>query len=127
MKYIVTKKQFNLLTESRGTQFFQDFIDKTLKYIQEGCDKSYDEFPNNISFDTCDVAELVEEIKLVSIDKNQNGSIILNVNIIFTSIKKYVNFDELIDNLERIIRKKFGISVIIKENEQKNKKLTFDW
>lgn len=127
MKYIITENQFNLLTENKKIQFFQDIIDKTLNHIINGCDKSYDEFPNNISFDSCDVAELVNEIKLLSIENDGKGSIILNVSIIFTSIKKYVNFDDLILNMEEIIGRKLGMKINIKELEQTNKKLTFDW
>jgi hypothetical protein len=65
MKYIITESQFNLLTENKKMVLFQDLINQTLNHIIEGCDKSYDEFPDDISFDACDNAELVNEIKLL--------------------------------------------------------------
>lgn len=126
MKYIITNNQLTLLTESKKNQFFQDIINKTLKYIQEGCDKSYDEFPNNISFDACDVAELVEEFKLLSTQK-KGGMIELDVHIIFSSIKKYVELFDLIRNMEDIINRKLGIKVFIRVSEQINKRSSFDW
>jgi len=127
MKYIIKENQLNLLIESKGVIFLKEIIDRTLKHIQDGCDKSYDEFPYDISFSACDTAELVNEIKLLSTENNGKGIIILNVNIIYTSINQYVNFYNLIQNMERIIDRKLGTNVIIRESKQTNTKSTFDW
>jgi len=125
MKYIITESQFNLLTENKKMVLFQDLINQTLNHIIEGCDKSYDEFPDDISFDACDNAELVNEIKLLSFEF-KNNIFILNVNIVFTSIKSYLDFLNLLYNIGDIIYKKFQVKVILKEINQTNTKTDFN-
>jgi hypothetical protein len=105
--------------DNNKRRFFQELINDTLKYILEGCDKSYDEFFFDISFDACEYPELVEEIKILEIIPKEHGIYRINLKITYSSIK-YLDFTPLLYNIEQIMKRKTGINFKLYDEDNNN-------
>jgi hypothetical protein len=107
-------------------RFFQELINDTLKYILEGCDKSYDEFPPDLSFDACEYPESVEEIKILEITPKEHGIYRINLKISYSSIK-YLDFTSLLYNIEQIMKRKTGINFKLYDEDNNNLNTNPQW
>jgi hypothetical protein len=141
MKYIITEKQnFKLqilrkLDESESEQpklnnkkiLFQELINEVLEYVIEGCDKSYDEFPGDISFDACEYTDVIKDITILDLIKNNDGTFTANVRVAYDSII-YCDYTLLLFTMERIIMEKTGgIRLHIYNEESINLHRGYQW
>lgn len=115
MKYIITESQLKKLVENENKlfDFFQNFLDEKLKYLQKNCDYvSSETFGWDISFETCNELSQVEQIRLEDVkivstsihpyDKEQKN-IILHIVIDYRSVTPE-NFPNLITDLKGMIK-----------------------
>jgi hypothetical protein len=121
----------NGLTESddkgrNKQQFFQDLINDILNYIKVGCDKSYDEFPQDISFDMCDDAEKIKRIEIIDINRSKT-EYVLDVRVRYFSIHPHVDMGEVLYDIGEMMRKKTGIKFWIREKENVNTNKNRQW
>ena len=123
MKYIITETQYS---NYKKMNFFQELINDTLKYILEGCDKSYDEFPTDLSFDACEHPESVKEIKILEIIPKEHEIYRINLKISYYYIK-YLDFTSLLYNIEQIMKRKTGINFKLYEEENNNLNTNPQW
>ena len=70
MKYIITESQYKTIVESnKRTEVFQDLINDKLEYIKKHCDEyNSDNYPNDISFDSCDEVATIENIRVSNVE-----------------------------------------------------------
>ena len=138
MKYILTESQYRRLQENKlsNVDFFQDLIDKKLKYIIDHCDEiDSEEYQGDIGFETCDEVGSVEKIRVTDIQfvkssvhpykkSDESSLIIINLIIDYRSIK-YVSFDNLIWDLKQMLKNqiKFPVDIHFEINNlsKKNK------
>jgi hypothetical protein len=118
MKYIIKESQ--LSKSDNKISLFQEILDKKLEYFKDGCDKSYNEFPDDISFNACDEAELIEKLNILTI-KFVDGIFVIDIEIVFKSIRPYRYFDDFLYNLRQIIRGQMGLDVELKGEKLTNK------
>jgi hypothetical protein len=118
MKYIIKESQLSKLKDK--ISLFQEILDKKLEYVKDGCDKSYNEFPDDISFNACDEAELIEKLNILTI-KFVEGIFVIDIEIVFKSIRPYRYFDDFLYNLKQIIRGQMGLDVELKGEKLTNK------
>jgi len=121
----------NNITESddkgrNKQQFFQDLINDILNYIKVGCDKSYDEFPQDISFDMCDEAELIRNIEIMDIYRSKT-EYVLDVRVKYFSINRHVDMGEVLYDIGEMMRKKTGIRFWVREKENVNTNKNRQW
>jgi len=121
----------NNITESEDKgrnkqQFFQDLINDILNYIKVGCDKSYDEFPQDISFDMCDDAELIRSIEITDINRSKT-EYVLDVRVKYFSINRHVDMGEILYDIGEMMRKKTGIRFWVREKENVNTNKNRQW
>ena len=118
MKYIIKESQLSKLKDK--ISLFQEILDKKLEYVKEGCDKPYNEFPDDISFNACDEAELIEKLNILTINF-VDGRFVIDIEIVFNSIRPYRYFDDFEYNLRQIIRGQMGINVEFKVEKLTNR------
>jgi len=124
MKYILTESQYYRLTENKLTNvdFFQDLINKKLKYIRDHCDEmDSEEYGGDIGFESCDEVLSIEQIKVKDIEitqsKHYDGSniktlIILNLVIDYNSTK-YQSFDNIMWDMKQILKSRTKLPIDI--------------
>lgn len=141
MKYIITEKQnFKLqilrkLYESESEQpkennkkkLFQELINEVLEYVIEGCDKDYDNFPSDISLVACEYTDVIKDITILDLIKNNDGTFTANVRVTYDSIR-YCDYTLLLFTMERIIMQKTGgIRLHIYNEESVNLHKNHQW
>jgi len=136
MKYIITESQHKLIIESqKKIEFFQELINNKLDFIREECDNGADNYEGYSGAESCGQVELVEKIEVLSADwgavkhSNQNnGTKIMNVHtmIYYSSLRDDFNGDDLVYDLQQLIRKSTGMPVIL-TYESTNTNKNFDW
>jgi hypothetical protein len=123
MKYIITETQYS---NYRKMNFFQELINDTLRYISEGCDKSYDEFPPDMSFDACEYPERIKEIKILEIIPIENEIYRINLKVSYYYLK-HIDFTPLLYNMEQIMKRKTGINFKLYEEDNNNLNTNPQW
>ena len=123
MKYIITESQYKRLFEQKKSkvEMFQDLINDKLEYVRKHCLPFQDIFPNDISFNSCDVIDTIESIKVDEVNMmtsartdmsgnmyDSTPSIYVKLTINFTNIKEYVDFDDIVYDLKHFLRKSTG-------------------
>ena len=136
MKYIITESQHRLIIESeKKIQFFQELINNRLDFIRKECENGADNYEGYSGAESCNQVELVEKIEVLSADwgavkhSNQNKETkYMNVNsmIYYSSLRDDFNGDDLIYDLQQLIRKSTGMPVIL-TYESTNTNKNFDW
>lgn len=101
-------------------KYLQELINETLKYIKNGCDKPYDETPPDILDSSCEMVDAAKEIKILNIKVDDMGSITVDVNVIYNSIKNIPYWGPLLTNMSIIIDRKTGLEVLIMTYETEN-------
>jgi hypothetical protein len=136
-KYIVTESQYNLISESqKHIQIFQDLIDNEMAYIRRVCEKGADDYEGDVGDESCNQIESVEKVTVTDADwvtvmhSNQpleQKYMSIKLMIYFSSIRRGdFDADDLTYDLERIIRKKTSMPVII-NYESTNTNTSFEW
>ena len=120
MKIIINEQQYQQLFESdsKKLEFYQSFVNNTLKKITDKCEG--DEYLSVIFINrVCDVASSINNIKVVSVTKssispttkkpliNVKTPIVIDIIINYESIK-YIDFDEFTNELRYEISHLFG-------------------
>jgi hypothetical protein len=136
MKYIITESQHKLIIESqKKIEFFQELMNNKLDFIREECDNGADNYEGYSGAESCGQVELVEKIEVLSADwgevkhSNQNKETkIMNVHtmIYYSSLRDNFNGDDLIYDLQQLIRKSTRMPVIL-TYESTNTNKNFDW
>ena len=137
MKYIVTESQYSLILESQQyVEFFQDFIDDRLEYMRQVCDMGADNYQGDVGDESCKQLESVEKVTVTDADwvtvmhSNQpleQKYMSIKLMVYFSSIRRGdFDADDLAYDLERIIRKKTSMPVII-NYESTNTNTSFEW
>jgi hypothetical protein len=112
----------------RETKTFQDIINKTLNEIKNICgDEDDDTFPDWLSDDDCSVADSIDKITILNVEKRTNMDrttfFKVDVNIGFNSIFRWIDYDDLMYRIANRIIGKWKIRFIfnIKEQDNSNK------
>ena len=108
-------------------KFFQELINETLEYIKVGCDKSYDEFPQDIFFDNCDDAEIIRYIEVMNTKFGSDGKYLLEVRVKYSSIRGHVDMGDVLYDIGELMRKKTGIKFWIRQKENINTNTNRQW
>ena len=118
-----------VLREETITKTFQDIVDKTLNEIKNICgDEDDDTFPDWLSDDDCDVANSIDKITILNVEKKTNFDrttfFKVDVNIGFNNIFAWIDYDDLMYRIAKRIIGKWKILFIfnIKEQENSNKR-----
>ena len=109
-------------------ELFQEIIDDKLEYIKKHCvQERYfaDSFPNDISFTTCDYVDIIDSIivdevviisgKRTDMEGNMydtTSGIYLKTTINSHSVTKIYDIDELIYDLQNILKSSTGLLVV---------------
>jgi hypothetical protein len=137
MRYILTESQYNLILESQKyIKLFQELIDKQMAYIREVCDMGSDEYEGDVGDESCRQIEnlekvVVEDAEWVTVmHSNQpleHKYMRVKLMVYFSSIRRGdFDADDLTYDLEKIIRKKTSMPVII-NYESTNTNTFFEW
>jgi hypothetical protein len=138
MKYIVTESQYRLITESeKYVKVFQELVNKQLDYIRRVCDMGADDYEGDVGDESCKQIENVEKIDVTDADwvtimhSNQpleTKYLRIRLMVYYSSIRQYGDFDadDLTYDLERILRKKTTMPLII-NYDSTNTNTQFDW
>ena len=138
MKYIVTESQYRLITESeKYVKVFQELVNKQLDYIRRVCDMGADDYEGDVGDESCKQIENVEKIDVTDADwvtimhSNQpleTKYLRIRLMVYYSSIRQYGDFDadDLTYDLERILRKKTTMPLIINYYST-NLNKHFDW
>lgn len=139
MKYIVTESQFNLLLESeKYTKLFQEIIDRKMEYIRRVCDMGAEDYEGDVGDESCRQIDQVENVKVTDANwvfvKHSNRPqeekyMSVKVMVYYTSNSQYGNFDadDLIYDLEQMIRKSTGGMRFLLNYDSTNTNKHFDW
>ena len=139
MKYIIKESQYDRLLENKSNkmQIFQDLINGKLEYIKKHCDEyNADNYPNDISFDSCDEVSTIENIRVVNFeyatsnhhpynDSTKTTSIILHL-IIEYDFMKYKSHDNVIWDIKQMLIKSTGLPISI-QFDTNNIRKDFNW
>jgi hypothetical protein len=137
MKYVLRESQYNLILESQKyIKLFQELIDKQMAYIREVCDMGSDEYEGDVGDESCRQIEnlekvVVEDAEWVTVmHSNQpleHKYMSVKLMVYFSSIRRGdFDADDLTYDLEKIIRKKTSMPVII-NYESTNTNTFFEW
>jgi len=137
MKYVLRESQYNLILESQKyIKLFQELIDKQMAYIREVCDMGSDEYEGDVGDESCRQIEnlekvVVEDAEWVTVmHSNQpleHKYMRVKLMVYFSSIRRGdFDADDLTYDLEKIIRKKTSMPVII-NYESTNTNKFFEW
>lgn len=138
MKYIVTESQYKLITESeKYVKVFQELVNKQLDYIRRVCDMGADDYEGDVGDESCKQIENVEKIDVEEagwvtvMHSNQpleTKYLRIRLMVYYSSIRQYGDFDadDLTYDLERILRKKTTMPLII-NYDSTNTNTQFDW
>ena len=136
-KYIVTESQYNLILESQKyIKLFQELIDKQMAYIREVCDMGSDEYEGDVGDESCRQIENLEKVVVMDAEwvtvmhSNQpleHKYMRVKLMVYFSSIRRGdFDADDLTYDLEKIIRKKTSMPLII-NYESTNTNTSFEW
>jgi hypothetical protein len=136
-KYIVTESQYNIILESqKHIQIFQELIDNEMAYIRRVCEKGADDYEGDVGDESCNQIESVEKVTVTDADwvtvmhSNQpleQKYMSIKLMVYFSSIRRGdFDADDLSYDLEKIIRKKTSMPVII-NYESTNTNTSFEW
>ena len=137
MRYILTESQYNLILESQKyIKLFQELIDKQMAYIREVCDMGSDEYEGDVGDESCRQIENLEKVIVMDAEwvtvmhSNQpleHKYMRVKLMVYFNSIRRGdFDADDLTYDLEKIIRKKTSMPVII-NYESTNTNKFFEW
>jgi hypothetical protein len=137
MRYILTESQYNLILESQKyIKLFQELIDKQMAYIREVCDMGSDEYEGDVGDESCRQIENLEKVIVMDAEwvtvmhSNQpleHKYMSVKLMVYFSSIRRGdFDADDLTYDLEKIIRKKTSMPVII-NYESTNTNKFFEW
>ena len=137
MRYILTESQYNLILESQKyIKLFQELIDKQMAYIREVCDMGSDEYEGDVGDESCRQIENLEKVIVMDAEwvtvmhSNQpleHKYMSVKLMVYFNSIRRGdFDADDLTYDLEKIIRKKTSMPVII-NYESTNTNTFFEW
>ena len=123
------------ITEEKNPkeELFQDLINNQLEYIKKGCnDISWDGFPNDISFSSCDEIDSIDSIKVVEVRHisgsrtdmygkmyDTQPSIYVKIIINYSSAGP-MSFDETIWDIRNQLKKSTGGLPIVLDYEKSN-------
>lgn len=123
-KIIVTESQYNRLFEQKTSKLdmFQDLINDKLEYIRKHCYvPNHEIFPNDISFNSCDVIDIVDSIKVDEVNMmtgartdmdgnmyDSTPSIYVKLIINYSNLRDRYDFDEITYDLRHILKKSTG-------------------
>ena len=107
-------------------ELFQEIIDDKLEYIKKHCDEyNADNYPNDISFSTCDYVVILDSISVDEVVRisgartdmegtkyDTTPGIYLKLTINLHSATKIYDVDELIYDLKHILRNSTGLLVV---------------
>jgi hypothetical protein len=136
-KYVVTESQYNIILESqKHIKVFQELIDNEMAYIRRVCEKGADDYEGDVGDESCNQIENVEKVIVTDADwvtvmhSNQpleQKYMSIKLMVYFSSIRRGdFDADDLAYDLERIIRKKTSMPVII-NYESTNTNTSFEW
>ena len=136
-KYVVTESQYNIILESqKHIKVFQELIDNEMAYIRRVCKKGADDYEGDVGDESCNQIENVEKVIVTDADwvtvmhSNQpleQKYMSIKLMVYFSSIRRGdFDADDLTYDLERIIRKKTSMPVII-NYESTNTNTSFEW
>jgi hypothetical protein len=137
MKYVLRESQYNLILESQKyIKLFQELIDKQMAYIREVCDMGSDEYEGDVGDESCRQIENLEKVIVMDAEwvtvmhSNQpleHKYMSVKLMVYFSSIRRGdFDADDLTYDLEKIIRKKTSMPVII-NYESTNTNTFFEW
>jgi hypothetical protein len=137
MKYVVTESQYNIILESqKHIKVFQELIDNEMAYIRIVCEKGANDYEGDVGDESCNQIESVEKVTVTDADwvtvmhSNQpleQKYMSIKLMVYFSSIRRGdFDADDLTYDLERIIRKKTSMPVII-NYESTNTNTSFEW
>jgi hypothetical protein len=139
MKYIITESQYNNLLENKTNklQIFQDLINDKLEYIKKHCDDyNADNYPNDISFDSCDEVATIENIRVSNMeystslhhpyDESTKKTLIMLHLIIDYDFMKYKSYDNIIWDIKQMLMKSTGLPIDI-DFDVNNVRTEFNW
>lgn len=136
-KYVVTESQYNIILESqKHIKVFQELINNEMEYIRRVCEKGADDYEGDVGDESCNQIENVEKVIVTDADwvtvihSNQpleQKYMSIKLMIYFSSIRRGdFDADDLTYDLERIIRNKTSMPVII-NYESTNTNTSFEW
>jgi len=137
MKYVVTESQYNIILESqKHIKVFQELINNEMAYIRRVCEKGADDYEGDVGDESCNQIENVEKVIVTDADwvtvmhSNQpleQKYMSIKLMVYHRSIRRGdFDADDLAYDLERIIRKKTSMPVII-NYESTNTNTSFEW
>jgi len=137
MKYLITESQYNLILESqKHVKIFQEIIDREMAYIRRVCDMGADDYEGDVGDESCKQIENLEKVIVTDADwvtvmhSNQpleQKYMSVKLMVYYSSIRRGdFDADDLTYDLERIIRKKTSMPLII-NYESTNTNTFFEW
>jgi hypothetical protein len=138
MKYIITESQYKTIVESnKRIGVFQDLINDKLEYIKKHCDSyNADNYPNDISFDSCDEVATIENIRVSNVeystslhhpyDESTKKTLIMLHLIIDYDFMKYKSYDNVIWDIKQMLMKSTGLPIDI-DFDVNNIRTEFNW
>jgi hypothetical protein len=135
-RIIITESQYNRLFEQKKSKvdLFQELITNKLEDIRKECDDL------GINFDTCDEADMIESIKVESVnmltgdrtDMSGNKyvsepSIHIKLTITYSSIFPSTDFDGIIYDLKWMLKKSTGGLPIVLDYRTNNTNKNKEW
>jgi hypothetical protein len=138
MKYIITESQYKTIVESnKRIEVFQDLINDKLEYIKKHCDTyNADNYPNDISFDSCDDVATIENIRVSNVeystslhhpyDESTKKTLIMLHLIIDYDFMKYKSYDNVIWDIKQMLMKSTGLPIDI-DFDVNNIRTEFNW
>ena len=137
-KIIVTESQYQRLFEQKKPKIevFQELIDDKLNNIRELCDESLPFYDINY----CTIVDTIDSIKVNEVNMmtgartdmegnmyDSTPSIYVKLTINFTNIKEYVDFDDIVYDLNHFLRKSTGGLPIVLDYEINNLNKNREW
>jgi len=110
---------------------FQKLIDNNLEYIKNYCNSNQASYKSSVGIATCDVVDMINSIKITDLQmmssagtdmygnlQNVTPSIHVKLLVNFTSLRKNVDFDEVIYDLKHMLRKATGMLIIFDYDQE---------
>lgn len=132
MKVIITEEQYTLIIESKLNDTMQSVINESFETMKQNCEEE-----NYFDMMVCDGVEIVEEIKVIEVEKTSSKSERNNFVTSFFNItvdcyidyfKPYFDLESFIDELQFEVRDIVGGRiVVINLRNTINKRKDFNW
>jgi len=138
MKYVINESQYNVILESQGyLKVFQELVDREMQYIRRVCDMGADDYEGDVGDESCNQIANVENIEVMDAEwvtiMHSNKPLPekymrIKLMVYYRSNQQFGNFDadDLTYDLERILRKKTTMPLII-NYESTNTNTEFNW